>query len=125
MTKPPYYWQREYEVKGQSRQEDTIAEYVGNPIRVFRQVQRVLKPTGVAFVVLGDTYYSGRGRPHGGDPMQQWRNIARDKHRAVDRRSMGLPRKSLIDIPLRVALALQKDGWVLRSAVIWRKWEPT
>jgi DNA modification methylase len=121
VTSPPYYWQRDYGVKEQSGQEDTIAEYVSNLTRVFRQVRRVLKPTGVAFLVLGDTYYSGRGRPHGGDPKQIWRGVAREKYRAVDRPGMGLPRKSLIGIPWRVALALQKDGWVLRSAVTWRK----
>lgn len=121
VTSPPYYWQRDYGVKGQSGQEETIAEYVSNLTRVFRQVRRVLKQTGVAFLVLGDTYYSGRGRPHGGDPKQLWRSVAREKYRAVDRPGMGLPRKSLIGIPWRVALALQKDGWVLRSAVTWRE----
>jgi len=121
VTSPPYYWQRDYDVKGQSGQEDTIAKYVKNLTRVFRQLRRVLKKSGVAFLVLGDTYYSGRGRPHGGDPKQMWRSIAREKYRAVDRPGMGLPRKSLIGIPWRVALALQADGWVLRSAVTWRK----
>jgi len=121
VTSPPYYWQRDYGVKGQSGQEESIDEYVANLTRVFRQARRVLKRTGVAFLVLGDTYYSGRGRPHGGDPKQVWRSVARDKYRAVDRPGMGLPRKSLIGIPWRVALALQKDGWVLRSAVTWRK----
>lgn len=121
VTSPPYYWQRDYGVRGQSGQEDTIKEYVTNLTRVFREVRRVLKKTGVAFLVLGDTYYSGRGRPHGGDPKQLWRSVAREKYRAVDRPGMGLPRKSLIGIPWRVALALQKDGWVLRSAVTWRK----
>ena len=121
VTSPPYYWQRDYGVDGQSGQEDTVREYVANLVRVFRQVRRVLKPTGAVFVVLGDTYYSGRGRPRGGDPKQNWRSVARDKYRAVDRPGMGLPRKSLIGIPWRVALALQRDGWVLRSAVTWRK----
>jgi len=121
VTSPPYYWQRDYGVKGQSGQEDTIEEYVKNLTRVFRQVRRTLKKTGVLFLVLGDTYYSGRGQPRGGDPKQMWRSVARDKYRAVDRPGMGLPRKSLIGIPWRVALALQRDGWVLRSAVTWRK----
>jgi len=121
VTSPPYYWQRDYGVKGQSGQEDTVAAYVANLTRVFRHIRRALKKTGVAFLVLGDTYYSGRGRPHGGDPKQIWRSVAREKYRAVDRPGMGLPRKSLIGIPWRVALALQKDGWVLRSAVTWRK----
>lgn len=32
-----------------------------------------------------------------------------------------LPQKSLVGIPWRVALALQQDGWVLRSDIIWSK----
>src|SRR5262249_14728755 len=121
VTSPPYYWQRDYGVKGQSGQEDTIDDYVKNLSRVFRQVRRTLKNTGVMFLVLGDTYYYGRGQPRGGDPKQIWRGVAREKYRAVDRPGLGLPRKSLIGIPWRVALALQRDGWVLRSAVTWKK----
>jgi hypothetical protein len=92
VTSPPYYWQRDYGVKGQSGQEDTVAAYVANLTRVFRHIRRAHKKTGVAFLVLGDTYYSGRGRPHGGDPKQIWRSVAREKYRAVDRPGMGLPR---------------------------------
>jgi DNA modification methylase len=121
VTSPPYYWQRDYGVDGQSGQEDTVEAYVANLVRVFRQVRRVLKSTGLVFLVLGDTYYSGRGRPRGKDPKQGWRSVARDKYRAVDKPGMGLPRKSLIGVPWRVALALQRDGWVLRSAVTWKK----
>ena len=47
--------------------------------------------------------------------------MARRQLRAVDGPSLGLPRKSLIGIPWRVALALQADGWTLRSAVIWQR----
>lgn len=39
VTSPPYYWQRDYGVKGQSGQEDTVAEYVANLRRVFRHVR--------------------------------------------------------------------------------------
>jgi DNA modification methylase len=124
VTSPPYYWQRDYGVDGQLGQEDSAEEYVRSMVRVFKQVRRVLKDTGLAFVVLGDTYYSGRGQPKGNDPKQAWRNVARKKYRAVDRPGMGLPRKSLMGMPWRVALALQADGWVLRSAVTWRKSKP-
>jgi DNA modification methylase len=121
VTSPPYYWQRDYAVQGQTGQEDTVGAYVESLALVFQQLLRVLKPTGTAFVVLGDTYYSGKGQPRGGDPKQIWRGVARQKYRAVDRPGFGLPKKSLLGVPWRVALALQADGWVLRSSVIWRK----
>lgn len=121
VTSPPYYWQRDYGVDGQTGQEATLAEYVRTLKKVFAQVRRVLKATGVAFIVLGDTYYSGRGQPKGGDPKQTWRGVARQKYRAVDKPGFGVPKKSLLGVPWRVALALQEDAWVLRSSVVWRK----
>jgi hypothetical protein len=124
VTSPPYYWQRDYGVDGQTGQEDSLKGYVEALRKVFREVLRVLKPTGTAFVVLGDTYYSGRGQPKGGDPKQVWRGVARQKYRAVDKPGFGVPKKSLLGVPWRVALGLQQDGWVIRSSVVWRKIKP-
>lgn len=121
VTSPPYYWQRDYEIDGQTGHEDTVEAYVRSLVAVFAEVKRVLKPRGTVFLNLGDTYYSGKGQPKGGDPKQVWRKFARRKYRAVDRPGFGLPPKSLIGVPWRVALALQSDGWVLRSAIVWRK----
>ncbi len=121
ISSPPYYWQRDYGVEGQTGQEETLTEYVENISAVFREVLRTLKRTGTAFLVIGDTYYSGKGQPKGGDPKQIWRGVARQKYRAVDRPGFGLPKKSLLGVPWRVALALQADGWAIRSAVVWRK----
>ena len=36
----------------------------------------------------------------------------------------GMKNKDLIGIPWRVALALQADGWYLRSDIIWSKTNP-
>lgn len=121
VTSPPYYWQRDYDVDGQTGHEDTVQAYVDSLVTVFHETRRVLKPRGTLFLNLGDTYYSGKGQPKSGDPKQIWRSFARRKYRAVDRPGFGLPQKSLIGVPWRVALALQADGWVLRSAVVWRK----
>jgi hypothetical protein len=121
ITSPPYYWQRDYGMAGQSGQEGTVDDYVLNLLQVFREVRRVLKPRGLLFLNLGDTYYSGKGQPQGGDSKQMWRNVSRVKYRAVDKPGMGLPKKSLIGIPWRTALALQADGWIIRSAVRWHK----
>lgn len=121
VTSPPYYWQRDYDVDGQTGQEDTVEAYVQSLAAVFSEVKKKLKPRGTIFLNIGDTYYSGKGQPKGGDPKQVWRSVSRRKYRAVDKPGFGLPQKSLIGVPWRVAFALQADGWVLRSAVVWRK----
>ncbi|CAN5653973.1 site-specific DNA-methyltransferase [soil metagenome] len=118
VTSPPYYWQRDYEVGGQIGLEPTIAGYVENLRQVFHEVKRVLKKDGTLFLNLGDTYYSAKGLPHGDDAKHRARRFGL---RAVDGPGLGLPRKSLIGIPWRVALALQSDGWTLRSSIIWAR----
>src|SRR5690348_7544470 len=67
VSSPPYFWQRDYDVSGQIGHEPTIAAYVEAIVSVFREVRRVLCPTGTVFLNLGDTYYSAKGRPHGKD----------------------------------------------------------
>jgi DNA modification methylase len=121
VTSPPYYWQRDYEVAGQIGHESSIAEYVQALITPFRELRRTLKQDGTFFLNLGDTYYSAKGKPHGKDDKHSGRQMMRRHLRAVDGPGLGLPRKSLIGIPWRVAIAMQEDGWTLRSTVIWQR----
>lgn len=121
VTSPPYYWQRDYGVDGQLGMESTVQGFVDNLRAVFAGVLHVLRPTGVVFLNLGDTYYNAKGRPHGRDNKHTARHLARRQLRAVDGPGLGLPRKSLLGIPWRVALALADDGWTLRSEIIWVK----
>jgi site-specific DNA-methyltransferase (adenine-specific) len=118
VTSPPYYWQRDYHVDGQIGKEPTIDAYVSNIRRVFREVKRVLADSGTVFLNLGDTYYNAKGRPHGRDEKHQARRLGL---RAVDGPGLGLPRKSTIGIPWRVALGMIEDGWTLRSPIIWAR----
>ena len=39
-------------------------------------------------------------------------------------RAIGVKTKDLVGVPWRVALALQADGWYLRSDLIWSKPNP-
>jgi DNA modification methylase len=122
VTSPPYYWQRDYEAGEQEiGKEATIAGYVGAITEVMAGVKRVLKPSGVLFLNIGDSYYNAKGRPHGSDPKHQARMLARRQLRAVDGPGLGLPRKSLIGIPWRVALNMQEDEWTLRADIIWHR----
>lgn len=116
VTSPPYFWQRDYGVDGQIGLEKSIAGYVQNLRDTFRGLWHVLRDDGTVFLNIGDTYYSAKGLPGGDDAKHRARRFGL---RAVDASGLGLPRKSLIGIPWRVALALQADGWTLRSSIIW------
>jgi DNA modification methylase len=121
ITSPPYYWQRDYGVEGQIGHESSIQGYVGALVECFRALRPALRADGVVFLNIGDTYYSAKGKPHGSDKKSKARQLSRRVLRAVDGPGLGLPRKSLIGIPWRVALALQEDGWTLRSDIIWKR----
>lgn len=119
VTSPPYFWLRDYKVEGQTGQEDTIDGYVQSISAVMDEVYRVLKPDGLLFLNLGDTYYSGKGKSHGKDPKSNKRRFGL---RAVDKSGgmgIGLERKTLIGIPWRVAIEMTQRHWILRSSIIW------
>lgn len=119
VTSPPYYWQRDYDVEGQIGMEASIQGFVDNIVQSMSALHSALKPTGTVFLNLGDTYYNAKGRPHGRDAKHKSRRMP--VLRAVDGPGLGLPRKSLIGIPWRVAIAMQAAGWTLRSDIVWRR----
>lgn len=117
VTSPPYFNQRDYGHKGQIGLGMSIAEYVEAMRSVFAECRRVLKPSGTLWLNLGDSYAgSGRG-PEGG--ISKGKDFRHTEKQAKPNRE--LPRKNLIGIPWRVAFALQDDGWILRSDIIWHK----
>ncbi len=119
VTSPPYYWLRDYGHSEQLGLEDSVGQYVQNISGVMKEIYRVLKPTGLLFLNLGDTYYSGKGASKGVDKKSRKRRFGL---RAVDKSGglgIGLKPKTLIGIPWRVANAMIEDGWTLRSTIIW------
>lgn len=118
VTSPPYYWQRDYGVAGQIGQEPTIDGYVQTIADTMDGVRKLLTDDGSLFLNLGDTYYSAKGRPHGKDPKNKARRFGL---RAVDASGLGVPRKTVIGIPWRVALEMISRGWILRSPIIWTR----
>ncbi len=83
--------------------ENTLPEYVTRVAGVFREVRRVLRPRGTAWLHAADSTYSGRGR--GG--------ARRGRGRALDAAGgagVGSARKSLLGIPWRLAHALSAAG---------------
>lgn len=124
LTSPPYFGQRNYGSEGQIGLEETLPDYVEAMRELFAQVRRVLKPTGTLWLNLGDAY-AGSGK--GGSPARAGANGELfQAHRGVfiKRAREGLKKKDLYGLPWRVALALQEEGWWLRSDIIWQKADP-
>jgi len=119
ITSPPYYWQRDYKVPGQIGLEQTINGYVKAVCGVMDEVRRVLHRRGVLFLNLGDTYYSGKGKPQGKDPKHNGRRL--DMLRVVDASGLGKPKKTLLGMPWRVALEMIDRGWIRRSSGVVRR----
>lgn len=102
--------------------EKTPGEYVANMVRVFGLVREVMAPHATCWINCGDTYSS--------DWPCQRRNVIGEgsledgtrKNRPS--RSAGLADGNLCLIPQRLALALQADGWIVRSVVVWHKPAP-
>jgi DNA modification methylase len=121
VSSPPYYNLRDYGVDQQIGLEETVPQYVGAIAGVMDEVFRVLRPDGVLFLNIGDTYYSGKGKSHGTDPKSNKRRFGL---RAVDKSGgvgIGIKPKSAIGIPWRVAIEMSTRRWVLRSAIIWHR----
>jgi len=83
--------------------EPTPELYIEHMVSVFREVRRVLRDDGAVWLNVGDSYNGSGGA--GGDYAT-------------------LKPLDLCMIPARLALALQANGWWLRSVCIWSKDAP-
>lgn len=55
VTSPPYWRKRDYMHPDQLGQEKTVEEYIAKMVVVFRQLRRVLKPTGSCWLNVDDS----------------------------------------------------------------------
>jgi len=95
-------------------------------VEVLREARRVLRPDGVAWVNMGDSYAGGRG--HGTSRYSLHAGAGKlplkDKERPHHPRQPGIKPKDLIGQPWALAFALRADGWYLRQGNIWNKQNP-
>lgn len=119
VTSVPYYGLRNYGVEGQLGLEATPQEWIERLVAGFRELHRVLHPSGTLWLNCGDSYAT---HPHKNvessfDPKWNARN--RSEGNACNRSgAAGVAPKNLMGMPWRLALALQADGWY------WRQWMP-
>ncbi|WP_045877254.1 site-specific DNA-methyltransferase [Pseudofrankia sp. DC12] len=98
ITSPPYYALRNYGHDDQLGLEATVDEWVAGLMPVFRELARVVKPTGSVWLNLGDSF--SRHARYGAAP------------------------KGLLLAPERLVLALSGAGWLVRNKVVWAKTNP-
>ncbi len=113
--------------KGAYGLEPTPEMYVEHTIEILKEIKRVLRPDGVVFWNIGDSYAThasgGKGYAHNfrSPDVAIREGIDQPKPTA---KSIGLKEKDLCLIPFRVAIAAQTDGWWIRSDIIWSKPNP-
>jgi site-specific DNA-methyltransferase (cytosine-N4-specific) len=78
--------------------EPDYLEYIDRMVDVCKEIKRVLRPDGCFFLNIGDSYTTSTGN-----------------------KKIGLKPKNLIQVPARLMMRLQEDGWYLRSEIIWAK----
>jgi len=148
VTSPPYWSLRDYKTRectfgvGQVNEwtghlglEPDPEMYVEHLVEIFREVRRVLRRDGSMWLNIGDTYYTAKGscrNPGGGEnslakhlkvesviPMGE---SVPNRTMPISRaRELGIKPKDMVGIPWMLAFALRRDGWFLRSEVVWEK----
>lgn len=76
--------------------EPTVGMYIDHLLEVMRELHRVLKDTGIAWIEMGDSYAT----------------------------SKSIPAKNLMLVPFRFALAVQDAGWIVRADIPWVRNNP-
>jgi DNA modification methylase len=129
VTSPPYWMLRSYLPKGNLLKrfelglEKTPQEYIANMVRVFQLVRETMADHATCWINVGDTYAddSKYGGATGGKHVKALHGqtgINREK------KESGIDAGNLCLIPQRLMIALQDDGWIVRSVVIWHKPAP-
>lgn len=124
VTSPPYWGLRDYGVAGQLGMERTLGEHIAVMVDVFAKMRRVLRKDGTFWLNYGDCYAT---HPNGW-ASQQYKDAGTDDRTFRDKpfSTIGgvLKPKDLCMVPNRIAIALQEDGWWVRSEIVWAKPNP-
>jgi DNA modification methylase len=108
--------------------EPTPELYISHLMLIMAEIKRVLRADGICFINLGDSYAgSGRGLnadgKDGGSSDKQLTN-AGSVNVVKGVLTGNLKPKDLCLIPERFALAVQQQGWWVRSRICWNKLNP-
>jgi len=135
VTSPPYWGQRDSDGLGT---EADPQDYVKNLAEILVEVMRCLKPSGLLWLNVGDSYntpinwreddhaYSSLGKDGKGlDPSNSAYTKKRGNRRACIRKDVPwLQYGNLLAVPYRIVSTMCDRGFLFRGEVIWEKSRP-
>ena len=101
--------------------EPTYQEHIQNIVELFRAMKPKLKDSATIWLNYGDSYAATVNGTKAKDIKNDDRGFV-DKPFSTIQGS--IKPKDLVMIPNRIAIALQDDGWWIRSEIIWHKPNP-
>lgn len=145
ITSPPYWRLRDYEVPpsqfpecsftlmgmpitipawtGCYGLEPTPEMFIAHTVLYFKEVYRILRPDGVLYLNIGDSYFStATGNPISTSTLQGGMDTQINAAKRPEKKNPSWAKtKDLVGIPYFMALALREAGWYWRSDIIWDK----
>ena len=113
--------------RGELGAEPTPELFVSHLCDIFDEVKRVLKPTGTCWINIADSYanngnYIGKYlEKHPDHKDLHSKNSERYPQSRKGYRGPGVKAKSLVGIPERFVVEMQKRGWIRRNSIVWWK----
>ena len=108
--------------------EPTYQEHIQNIVELFRAMKPKLKDSATVWLNYGDSYAATVNGTKVKDMKKNGYGIKGDDRAFVDKPFStiqgSLKPKDMVMIPNRIAIALQDDGWWIRSEIIWHKPNP-
>lgn len=111
---------RDYGPEGQIGLEKTLDDYLAKMVELFREIRRVLRPDGIVWLNVGDSY-SNDDKWGGSTGGKHVSGLHGDTGVGRQKVKTGFKPKDLMLVPHRLAIALQSDGWWVRDAYPWVK----
>lgn len=124
VTSPPYWGLRDYGVDGQIGLEASLGEHMAVLVTLFREVRRVLRKDGTCWVNYGDAYASAPNGRSAADTKAAGNDDRTFRDKPISTVGGVIKPKDLCMLPNRLAIALQDDGWWVRSEIVWNKTNP-
>ena len=120
VTSPPYFNMRTYGKQGVNSkeigQEDHPMKFVQHLLEIFREIYRVLKPTGTVFLNIGDSVSKTDYESIPGFSMQA--SFKKGK------KMLSFKKGQQMLVPQILAIELRRLGFHIKQDIIWAKTNP-